>query len=71
MPASCSEFTYPLTFFSRWILGALYPQEPYKAKGHILVDCFKHACLTKNAVKINTNFIDYTKTFVIYLFILI
>ena len=66
MPASCSEFTYPLTLFSRWTLGALYPQgtlQKKTKKGHILVGCFKHACLTKNVVKINTNFIDYTKTF--------
>lgn len=26
MPASCSAFTYPLTLFSRWTLGALDPQ---------------------------------------------
>ena len=32
MPASCSEFTYPLTFFSRWTLGALYPQGALQGK---------------------------------------
>lgn len=61
MAASCSKFTYPLTFFSRWTLWALYPQGTLVWGGgeeHMLIDGFKYSCLTKHAVKINTYFID-------------
>ena len=48
--------------------GLVSPGSPTRQKEHILVNCFKYACLTKNAVKINTNFIDYTKTFLWFIY---